>query len=104
MDGTFRLNNYLVILAILILYDLLHLQWLFQEHVVHVIVKLLSPPVPPNYTGPSHLIDHMSMLSAILFGASTIDTVHVLSLHGMVSELIPCCIYGTALKFLLRNI
>ncbi|XP_004305061.1 PREDICTED: mediator of RNA polymerase II transcription subunit 33B-like [Fragaria vesca subsp. vesca] len=69
--------------------------WNIQEHVVHFMVKLLSPPVPPNYTGPSHLIDHMSMLSAILFGASTIDTVHVLSLHGVVPQvagsLIPLC-------------
>lgn len=52
---------------------------------VHFVVKLLSPPVPPNYTGPNPLMDHMSMLSAILFRASTMDTVHILSLHGMVS-------------------
>lgn len=71
---------------------------------VQFVVKLLCPPVPPNYTGPSHLIDHMSMLSAILFEASTVDTVHILSLHGMVSGLIPGCIYGIAFKFLLSNI
>nr|POE44886.1 mediator of rna polymerase ii transcription subunit 33a [Quercus suber] len=53
-----------------------------EEHVVHFVVKLLSPPVPPSYTGPgSHLIDDMSMLSALLFGASAINTVHILSLH-----------------------
>ncbi|KAK4582106.1 hypothetical protein RGQ29_025323 [Quercus rubra] len=70
--------------------------WNIQEHVVHFVVKLLSPPVPPSYTGPgSHLIDYMSMLSALLFGASAIDTVHILSLHGMVPEvaasLMPLC-------------
>ena len=54
---------------------------------VNFVVKLLSPPVPTNFAGPrSHLVDYMSMLSAILLGASSIDTVHVLSLHGVVSE------------------
>lgn len=70
--------------------------WNIQEHVVHFVVKLLSPPIPPSYTGPgSHLVDYMSMLSALLFGASTVDTVHILSLHGMVPEvaalLMPLC-------------
>lgn len=56
---------------------------------VSFVVKLLSPPVPSDYIGPrSHLIDYMPMLSAILFGASSIDTVHILSLHGMVSKLL----------------
>lgn len=55
---------------------------------VNFVVKLLSPPVPPNYSGPrSHLIDHMPILSAILFGASSIDTVHILALHGVVSKI-----------------
>ncbi|XP_059641819.1 mediator of RNA polymerase II transcription subunit 33A-like isoform X2 [Cornus florida] len=70
--------------------------WNIQEHVVHFVVKLLSPSVPPNFTGErSHLIDYMSMLHAILFGASSIDTVHILSLHGVVPEvaasLLPLC-------------
>ncbi|KAB2621764.1 mediator of RNA polymerase II transcription subunit 33A-like [Pyrus ussuriensis x Pyrus communis] len=75
--------------------------WNIQEHVVRFVVKLLSPPVPPNHTGPrSHLIDYMSMLSALLFGASYIDTVHILSLHGKVPEvaasLIPLCeVFGS---------
>lgn len=56
---------------------------------MHFVVKLLSPPVPTDFTGPrSHLTDHMSMLSALLFGASYIDTVHILSLHGKVSEIV----------------
>ena len=68
------------------LYLLLNHLFSWQEHVMHFVVKLLSPPVPPSYAGPgSHLIDYMSMLSALLFGASAINTVHILSLHGMVS-------------------
>lgn len=60
--------------------------WLLQEYVVQFMVKLLCPPVPPNFTGSrSHLVDYMSVLSAILFGASSFDTVHILSLHGVVS-------------------
>ncbi|XP_021281710.1 mediator of RNA polymerase II transcription subunit 33A-like [Herrania umbratica] len=70
--------------------------WNVQEHVVHFVVKLLSPPVPPGYGGPrNHLIDHMPMLCAVLFGASSIDTVHILSLHGVIPEvaasLMPLC-------------
>lgn len=70
--------------------------WNIQEHVVHYVVKLLSPPVPPNLTGSSsHLVHYMSMLSAVLFGAASIDTVHILSLHGVVPEvaasLMPLC-------------
>ncbi|KAK3018232.1 hypothetical protein RJ639_002766 [Escallonia herrerae] len=70
--------------------------WNIQEHVVHFVVKLLSPPVPPKFTGArSHLVDYMPMLSAILFGAASIDTVHILSLHGVVPEvaasLMPLC-------------
>lgn len=65
--------------------------FLFQEHVVRFVVKLLSPPIPPGYTGPrSHLVDHMPMLTAIFFGASSVDTVHILSLHGLVSEIKYC--------------
>ncbi|KAH9737118.1 hypothetical protein KPL71_018339 [Citrus sinensis] len=59
--------------------------WNIQEHVVRFVVKLLSPPIPPGYTGPrSHLVDHMPMLTAIFFGASSVDTVHILSLHGLI--------------------
>ncbi|XP_034693324.1 mediator of RNA polymerase II transcription subunit 33A-like isoform X2 [Vitis riparia] len=70
--------------------------WNIQEHVVHYMVKLLSPPIPPNFTGTrSHLIDYLPMLSAILFEASSIDTVHILSFHGVVPEvaaaLMPLC-------------
>ncbi|KAK1264927.1 Mediator of RNA polymerase II transcription subunit 33A [Acorus gramineus] len=70
--------------------------WNIQEHVVHLVVKLLSPPAPPDFSGPgSYLVSHMSILSAILFGLSSVDTVHILSLYGMVPEvaaaLVPLC-------------
>lgn len=75
--------------------------WNIQEHVVAYVLKLLSPPKPPSHTGKtSHLIDHMPMLSAILFGASSVDNVHVLSLHGVIPEvaasLMPLCeVFGS---------
>lgn len=53
---------------------------------VNFVVKLLSPPIPLSDTGSeAPVIDYMPMLSVVLFGASSIDTVHVLSLHGVVS-------------------
>jgi hypothetical protein len=55
--------------------------------VVHFVVKLLASPVPHSHSGPwGFLVDNMSMLSAVLRGASCVDTVHILSLHGVVSE------------------
>ncbi|XP_058075235.1 mediator of RNA polymerase II transcription subunit 33A-like isoform X2 [Magnolia sinica] len=70
--------------------------WNVQEHVVHFAVKLLSPPVPPEFSGPgSHLVGYMSMLNAVLFGLSSFDNVHILSLYGVVPEvaaaLMPVC-------------
>ncbi|KAJ4832513.1 hypothetical protein Tsubulata_000069 [Turnera subulata] len=77
--------------------------WNIQEHVVAYVVKLLSPPKPSAHSGErSHLIDYLPMLSALLFGASTIDNVHVLSLHGVIPEvaaaLMPLCeVYGSVM-------
>ncbi|XP_020540898.1 mediator of RNA polymerase II transcription subunit 33A isoform X2 [Jatropha curcas] len=70
--------------------------WNIQEHVVHHVVKLLSPPLPSAPSGQgSHLVDYVPMLSAILFGASSVDNVHILSLHGVIPEvaaaLMPLC-------------
>ncbi|KAG1371452.1 mediator of RNA polymerase II transcription subunit 33A [Cocos nucifera] len=72
--------------------------WNIQEHVARIVVKLLSPPVPPNPSvsgSGSHLIGHMPMLSAILFGVSCGDIVHILSLYGVIPEvaaaLMPLC-------------
>ncbi|KAJ6708503.1 hypothetical protein OIU85_028739 [Salix viminalis] len=75
--------------------------WNIQEHVLRYVVKLLSPPKPSTHTGQrSYLVDYMPMLSAILSGASSIDTVHVLSLHGLIPEvaasLMPLCeVFGS---------
>ncbi|KAI4324560.1 hypothetical protein MLD38_030039 [Melastoma candidum] len=70
--------------------------WYIQEHVVNFVVKLLSPPIPLSDTGSeAPVIDYMPVVSVVLFGASSIDTVHVLSLHGVVPEvaaaLLPLC-------------
>jgi len=77
--------------------------WNVQEHTVRLVVKLLSPPVPADYHGPgSHLVAFAPLLHAVLKGLTTIDTVHVLSLHGMVPEvaaaLMPICeVFGSIL-------
>ncbi|XP_028764479.1 mediator of RNA polymerase II transcription subunit 33A isoform X2 [Neltuma alba] len=70
--------------------------WYIQEHVVHYVVKLLLFLVPPSHSGSwSHLVDNMSVLSAILLGVSSVDTVHIISLHGLVptvaASLMPLC-------------
>uniref|UniRef100_A0A6V7QSZ3 Mediator of RNA polymerase II transcription subunit 33A n=1 Tax=Ananas comosus var. bracteatus TaxID=296719 RepID=A0A6V7QSZ3_ANACO len=72
--------------------------WHIQEHVVRIVVKLLSPPLSSDSSVPgsgSHFVGHMPMLNALLFGVSSADTVHILSLYGMVPEvavaLMPLC-------------
>ncbi|CAI8612987.1 unnamed protein product [Vicia faba] len=70
--------------------------WYIQEHVVQYVVKLLASPEPHCQSGTwSLLVDNMSMLSAVLRGASCVDTVHILSLHGVVptvaASLLPLC-------------
>ncbi|GMH10069.1 hypothetical protein Nepgr_011910 [Nepenthes gracilis] len=75
--------------------------WNIQEHVVHFVVRLLSPPPPPDFIGPqSHLVGYMPMLKAVLLGASSVDIVHILSLHGLIPEvaasLMPLCeVFGS---------
>ncbi|KAK9125877.1 hypothetical protein Scep_014723 [Stephania cephalantha] len=75
--------------------------WNIQEHVLQYVIKLLSPPLPCNFAGPgSHLVDHLPMLCAILFGMSSVDVIHIISLHGMVPEvaasLMPLCeVFGS---------
>lgn len=61
--------------------------FLLQEHVVHFVFKLLTPPPDSSASGArNHFMDHMPVLSAVLFGVCCVDTVHILSLYGMVSE------------------
>eukprot|EP00253_Pinus_taeda_P021926 PITA_21926 len=79
--------------------------WNVQEHTVRLVVKLLSPPVPADYHGHgprSHLVASAPLLHAVLKGITTVDTVHVLSLHGMIPEvaaaLMPICeVFGSIL-------
>ncbi|XP_072997248.1 mediator of RNA polymerase II transcription subunit 33A-like [Typha latifolia] len=72
--------------------------WNIQEHAVHIAVKLLSPPTPSDSSVHgigSHYIGHMSTLNAVLLSISCSDSVHILSLFGMVPEvaavLMPLC-------------
>ncbi|MQL96346.1 hypothetical protein Taro_029008, partial [Colocasia esculenta] len=62
--------------------------WNFQEYTVHFVVKLLSPPIPVDYSGSdSHLIKHAPVLNVILTGISSVDCVQLFSFHGLVPEL-----------------
>ncbi|CAL0310329.1 unnamed protein product [Lupinus luteus] len=59
--------------------------WNVQEHTVLFIIKLLSPTVPPNYSGTeSHLISQAPLLNVLLVGISSSDCIHIFSLHGLV--------------------
>eukprot|EP00253_Pinus_taeda_P001346 PITA_01346 len=75
--------------------------WNVQEHTVRLVVKLLSPPAPPEYHGSgSHLVACAPLLYTVLLGVTTTDTVHVLSLYGLFPEvavaLMPICeIFGS---------
>jgi hypothetical protein len=58
-----------------------------QEHTVLFITRLLSPPVPADYSGTdSHLIGYAPFLNVLLVGISSIDCIHFFSLHGLVSQ------------------
>ncbi|KAF8015282.1 hypothetical protein BT93_H0935 [Corymbia citriodora subsp. variegata] len=78
--------------------------WNIQEHTVVLITRLLSPPVPPDYSGPeSHLIGYAAFLNVLLVGISSVDCVHIFSLHGLVPQLaaalMPICeIFGSTVK------
>ena len=66
------------------------LHFCFQEHVVHFVVKLLSPPIPSTISEfGSHLFGYMSMLNSILFGACCIDVVHIVEIGENVMCSIP---------------
>ncbi|XP_073030533.1 mediator of RNA polymerase II transcription subunit 33A-like isoform X1 [Primulina eburnea] len=62
--------------------------WNVQEHTLYFITKLLSPPVPVNYSGnESYLTDYAPMLNVLLVGIAPVDCVQIFSLHGLVPEL-----------------
>ncbi|XP_061990357.1 mediator of RNA polymerase II transcription subunit 33A-like [Rosa rugosa] len=62
--------------------------WNVQEHTAHFIIRLLSPPSSTNHSeSGSHLIGHAFVLNALLSGISTIDSIKIFSLLGMVPQL-----------------
>ncbi|XP_068659535.1 mediator of RNA polymerase II transcription subunit 33A-like [Aristolochia californica] len=62
--------------------------WNIQEHTVRFVMKLLSPPVPADYSGTeSHLMSCAPVLYILLTGISSVDCVHIFSLQGLVPEL-----------------
>ncbi|XP_052207639.1 mediator of RNA polymerase II transcription subunit 33A-like [Diospyros lotus] len=75
--------------------------WNIQEHTVHFIIRLLSPPVPVDHSGSgSHLIGYGPMLNVLLVGIAPVDCVQIFSLHGMVPQLagalMPICeVFGS---------
>ncbi|WVZ62432.1 LOW QUALITY PROTEIN: hypothetical protein U9M48_012186 [Paspalum notatum var. saurae] len=62
--------------------------WNFQEHTVRLVVKLLSPSDPNDYSGrESQLIKLGPMLNVILSGISAVDYAPIFSFHGLIPEL-----------------
>ncbi|KAG8370172.1 hypothetical protein BUALT_Bualt14G0089600 [Buddleja alternifolia] len=62
--------------------------WNIQERTIYFITRLLSPPVPIDYSGDdSYLIDYAPMLNVLLVGIAPVDCVQIFSLHGLVPEL-----------------
>ncbi|KAG9154144.1 hypothetical protein Leryth_000609 [Lithospermum erythrorhizon] len=75
--------------------------WNIQEHTVLFITRLLSPPIPADYSGTeSHLIGYAPFLNVLLVGISGVDCVQIFSLHGLVPQLagalMPICeVFGS---------
>ncbi|KAG6764833.1 hypothetical protein POTOM_032321 [Populus tomentosa] len=75
--------------------------WNIQEHTAHFITRLLSPPVPAEYSGSeSHLICYAPILNVLIVGIATVDCVQIFSLHGLVPQLacslMPICeVFGS---------
>ncbi|CAN8258357.1 unnamed protein product [Cochlearia groenlandica] len=62
--------------------------WNIQEHTVEFLTRLLSPPVPADYSGAeSHLIGYACMLNVIIVGIGSVDSIQIFSLHGMIPQL-----------------
>ncbi|PQQ16831.1 mediator of RNA polymerase II transcription subunit 33B [Prunus yedoensis var. nudiflora] len=77
--------------------------WNIQEHICLFIINLLSPPVPADYSGSdSHLISYASFFNVLLVGVSSVDTVQIFSLLGLVpllaAALMPICeVFGSSI-------
>ncbi|XP_076893767.1 mediator of RNA polymerase II transcription subunit 33A-like isoform X2 [Bidens hawaiensis] len=75
--------------------------WNIQEHTGFFIIKLLSPPIPKDYSGTeSHLLACAPVLNVLLLGISFIDCIQIFSLHGLVPHLagvlMPICeVFGS---------
>ncbi|KAL1219307.1 Mediator of RNA polymerase II transcription subunit 33A [Cardamine amara subsp. amara] len=62
--------------------------WNIQEHTVEFLTRLLSPPVPADYSrAESHLIGYACMLNVVIVGIGSVDSIQIFSLHGMVPQL-----------------
>lgn len=67
-----------------------------QEHTVRFVVKLLSLPIPKDYSGSeSHLISYAPMLNSVLTGISSVDSVQIFSLQGLVGTVSAIIITAT---------
>ncbi|KAK8458079.1 hypothetical protein SEVIR_3G299000v4 [Setaria viridis] len=74
--------------------------WNIQEHVVQMVLKLLSTFLPLDSRSDERYLQHMPMLHALILGISSVDAVHILSMYGLVPEvaamLMPLCeIFGS---------
>ncbi|KAG2620186.1 hypothetical protein PVAP13_3NG158500 [Panicum virgatum] len=74
--------------------------WNIQEHVVQMVLKLLSSFLPLDSRSDRRYVQHMPMLHALILGISSVDAVHILSMYGLVPEvaamLMPLCeIFGS---------
>ncbi|PWA38198.1 REF4-related 1 [Artemisia annua] len=75
--------------------------WNVQEHSMYFMTRLLSPPLPANYSGnESHLIAYGPMLNVLLVAIAPVDCVQIFSLHGLVPQLagslMPICeVFGS---------
>ncbi|KAG5236083.1 hypothetical protein OIU76_010903 [Salix suchowensis] len=75
--------------------------WNIQEDTAQLITRLLSPPVPAEYSrSESHLIHHAPILNVLIVGIATVDCVQIFSLHGLVPQLacslMPICeVFGS---------
>ncbi|CAI0560054.1 unnamed protein product [Linum tenue] len=75
--------------------------WNIQEHTAQFITRLLSPPVPADYSGDeSHLIGIAPVLNVLIVGIAPVDCVQVFSLHGLIPQLacslLPICeVFGS---------
>lgn len=75
--------------------------WNIQEHTVHFIIRLLSPPIPAEHPGSdSHLIAFGPVLNILIVGIASVDCVQIFLLHGLAPELacalMPICeVFGS---------